>query len=820
MSFGNFDINRNYRGTTNELTLLQSMERLPDTFSSISQMFVTAHEQPDDTLIAAFVDHIRTAGFSSVRFYEITENNPSEGQLLILSYSAGATRDRVGYLIDLADTTLARSGDLTRAAVDENETKKDFVWISDLALEQKSWVDIPVFWGNRLVALLACDWPRGTISLTKTDLILLEAIGGLFSRFFDQRRASKIALDFAKSTDAELEFQPAKALLIAALPKVCSTIGAAVAGLFEFDLNRGLLVKIAEECTPKYRSGYTPFAEEYEADSPYLTAQAFRADRYRYVANFPKPKEIAESPYSFLAEIRSYDRHVSLLGNLASVMYYRLTGEGAPFMLRLINKATNNKVGFTLREKYKLDAIGDAIRDQVDGAVTKCRLETLQELALTATMQEMPLEKRLLMVQEKVEEEGLPGYMLFAANERSVNWSYSVAYPVTKPWTEIAAVASVPDRFLTARIRHSDTAIVCCEDALAKYADSEFLQACMRAKVGYLFCHRFRSDGLVGLLLFPIVAGPSVSQGVVREAFGAIGKKKALASFATIIAAIIHNQEARREVRGALNILGYIGHEVNTPASVVASQGMKAVLDARELISENDMPARNALIALREKLEKASGEMATMMEVAMMISKENEGNLQVFFDASDLSELVSDAVRTLKDELSSLTSDDPRRYAEFKITDGTYKLGIAVFDRSLIKQVLVNLLRNAVKYSLPRRSKHNIEIDIEGRRQQKTVELEIRNWGLGIDGSEMEKIFQPFVRGSVHDTQKAIRGMGLGLFLCRRMMDAHGGMVFCKSSNPTLHDFDKIEQKVGYTTTFCVRLPLGIKPGFAQHHWR
>lgn len=109
-------------------------------------------------------------------------------------------------------------------------------------------------------------------------------------------------------------------------------------------------------------------------------------------------------------------------------------------------------------------------------------------------------------------------------------------------------------------------------------------------------------------------------------------------------------------------------------------------------------------------------------------------------------------------------------------------------DPGRLEQVLGNLLSNAAKYSHP-----DTEILVEAERQGDGVLLRVTNHGPGIEPENLERIFSRF-----HRTESALRGdapgLGLGLYITRGLVVAHGGRIW-------------VESKPGESTTFCVRLP-------------
>jgi len=100
-------------------------------------------------------------------------------------------------------------------------------------------------------------------------------------------------------------------------------------------------------------------------------------------------------------------------------------------------------------------------------------------------------------------------------------------------------------------------------------------------------------------------------------------------------------------------------------------------------------------------------------------------------------------------------------------------LGPVRFDAVALSEVVSNLLDNAAKYCGDKK-----QISVSLRSDSSAVVLEIEDQGLGIPYSEQERIFEQFYRGS-NSTDKG--GYGLGLFLVKHIMDAHGGTIDVKS---------------------------------------
>jgi signal transduction histidine kinase len=117
-------------------------------------------------------------------------------------------------------------------------------------------------------------------------------------------------------------------------------------------------------------------------------------------------------------------------------------------------------------------------------------------------------------------------------------------------------------------------------------------------------------------------------------------------------------------------------------------------------------------------------------------------------------------------------------------------------DSRRIEQILLNLLVNAVTFSGGSGS-----IDVSLRHADGFAEIEVRDHGPGIPAHVLPQIFDRFYR--VDDERSAREGLGLGLFIAREIVNAHGGRI-------------EVESTIGSGATFTVRLPLLDTSGPAE----
>lgn len=109
-------------------------------------------------------------------------------------------------------------------------------------------------------------------------------------------------------------------------------------------------------------------------------------------------------------------------------------------------------------------------------------------------------------------------------------------------------------------------------------------------------------------------------------------------------------------------------------------------------------------------------------------------------------------------------------------------------DRTRIRQVILNLLSNAVRYT--NQGKVSVHMGVD----RNWLTVAVRDTGPGIENDDLEKIFEPFYRG-IASAKEGTIGTGLGLSVCRQLVDLHGGKIW-------------LESQLGKGSSFFFRLPV------------
>ncbi len=110
-------------------------------------------------------------------------------------------------------------------------------------------------------------------------------------------------------------------------------------------------------------------------------------------------------------------------------------------------------------------------------------------------------------------------------------------------------------------------------------------------------------------------------------------------------------------------------------------------------------------------------------------------------------------------------------------------------DGNRLHNLIINLVDNALKYSSPSRP-----VEVYLSKLENTALVKVRDFGPGIPEDQQERLFEPFYRG-LHQEASPHSGLGLGLTICKEIVDRHDGRIWCESQE-------------GSGSTFIVQLPL------------
>lgn len=228
--------------------------------------------------------------------------------------------------------------------------------------------------------------------------------------------------------------------------------------------------------------------------------------------------------------------------------------------------------------------------------------------------------------------------------------------------------------------------------------------------------------------------------------------------------------EARCAVHGRDVFLSIAAHELRTPLTAM-TLGLQLLSEDVACEHLADRPRGRLKLALRQ-----TDRLAKLVEHLLDLSRVSAGKLELALEDVDLSMSVQDIVERLADEA---------RRADCRVELESFEGAHGFWDRLRVEQVVTNLLSNAIKYG---RGK---PVEVSVRTSERAVTLSVRDHGIGISAGDLNRLFQPFERAASH---RHYSGLGLGLFISRQIVDAHGGSIHVTS-------------QPGLGSTFVVELP-------------
>ncbi|MEK7413920.1 MAG: ATP-binding protein, partial [Planctomycetota bacterium] len=219
------------------------------------------------------------------------------------------------------------------------------------------------------------------------------------------------------------------------------------------------------------------------------------------------------------------------------------------------------------------------------------------------------------------------------------------------------------------------------------------------------------------------------------------------------------------------SILSALSHDIRTP--LTALYGMTDML----ALTQPPLPpaARNMVEAMREQALRLNGMVSNLLDMAKLRAE----NIRLNQEWQPVEEVIGASIKLLGIALTHhpvkvlLQPDMP----------------LLKFDAVLMERVLCNLLENAAKYAPP-----SSIITISARIEDDKAAMSVRDSGPGFPPDKLDKVFELFERG---DTESSVPGMGLGLSICRSIIEAHGGKIYASNRD-------------GACVTFT--LPLGDPP--------
>jgi two-component system, OmpR family, phosphate regulon sensor histidine kinase PhoR len=221
-------------------------------------------------------------------------------------------------------------------------------------------------------------------------------------------------------------------------------------------------------------------------------------------------------------------------------------------------------------------------------------------------------------------------------------------------------------------------------------------------------------------------------------------------------------EELKKMAQYRRDFLGNVSHELKTP--IFNIQGYVLTL----LDGGLDDPAINKQFL--ERTEKSINRMISLVEDLEKISQLESGELQMNVSKFDIVALSRDVIEFLEIK----TNNKKTTVSLFPTYDKTH---MVLADKERIKEVLINLLDNAIKYGKPKETK----IKLSFFDMDTNILVEVTDNGPGIESSELPRIFERFYRvDKARSREKG--GSGLGLAIVKHIIEAHDETISVRST--------------------------------------
>ena len=245
-------------------------------------------------------------------------------------------------------------------------------------------------------------------------------------------------------------------------------------------------------------------------------------------------------------------------------------------------------------------------------------------------------------------------------------------------------------------------------------------------------------------------------------------------------ALLAETQRAEAASKAKSEFLSLMSHELRTPLNAII--GFSQILESELQVYDNPDHLDDV-----GRIITASNHLLSIINSVLDLSKVEAGKMELSLEEFSVSDLCH--------ELAIITASLVAKNQNNLLLDCADADIVMDSDRQKLKQILLNLLGNAAKFSHDSDIRLLVKMD---EAQEGCVLFSVSDSGIGICEEKLRALFQPFIQGD-NSTTRQFDGTGLGLYLSKRFAEMLNGTI-------------EVQSREGIGSTFTVRLPIAVQP--------
>ena len=216
--------------------------------------------------------------------------------------------------------------------------------------------------------------------------------------------------------------------------------------------------------------------------------------------------------------------------------------------------------------------------------------------------------------------------------------------------------------------------------------------------------------------------------------------------------------DLRRLLQARTDLVSNVSHELRTPLTAI-----KGLVETLRDGAVEDIAVRDSFLA---SIEQETDRLIRLVNDLLILSRADSGALALHVKPVDLTALAHSCIETLAPRAAD-------QGITLRVESGDAPDRVNA-DPDRIRQVALNLLDNAIRFSSPGQA---VTVSVGSTRDDKGVRVEVRDQGCGIAPEEQARVFERFYRGDRSRARQSDTSAGLGLSIAQTLVEAHGGQI-------------------------------------------